>query len=68
RYLEPKQGEKVNALILHRGPQRVSLLLTDCLLDIDLPPNPSFHINAGDTVKVRLARVNAQDNLLRVEW
>lgn len=68
RYLEQKQGEKVNALVLHRGPQRISLLLTDCLFDIDLPPNPGYPVNPGDVVKVRLARVNALDNLLRLEW
>ena len=68
RYLEPRQGEKVNALVLNRGPQRISLLLTDCLFDVDLPPNPAFPVNPGDTVKIRLARVNALDNVLRVEW
>jgi exoribonuclease-2 len=68
RYLEPRQGEKVNALVLHRGPQRISLLLTDCLFDVDLPPNPAFPVNPGDTVKIRIARVNALDNVLRLEW
>jgi exoribonuclease-2 len=68
RYLEPKQGEKVNALVLHRGPQRISLLLTDCLFDVDLPPNPAFPVNPGDMVKIRIARVNALDNVLRLEW
>ena len=68
RYLEPRQGEKVNALVVYRGPQRISLLLTDCLFDVDLPPNPAFPVNPGDTVKIRLARVNALDNVLRVEW
>ena len=68
RYLEPRQGEKVNALVLNRGPQRISLMLTDCLFDVDLPPNPAFPVNPGDTVKIRLARVNALDNVLRLEW
>lgn len=68
RYLEPRQGEKISALVLHRGPQRISLMLTDCLFDVDLPPNPAFPVNPGDTVKIRLARVNALDNVLRLEW
>jgi exoribonuclease-2 len=68
RYLEPRQGERVSALVLQRGPQRVALLLSDCLFDVDLPPNPAFPVHAGDTVKVRLARVNALDNVLRLEW
>lgn len=68
RYLEPRQGEKVSALVVHRGPQRISLLLSDCLFDIDLPPNPTFPVNPGDVVKIRIARVNALDNVLRLEW
>jgi len=68
RYLEQKIGEKINALVINRGPKRINLLLVDCLLDIDLPPNPTFPVDPGDTVRVNIARVNALDNVLRVEW
>ncbi len=68
RYLTQKVGEKVNALVINRGPKRINLLLTDCLLDIDLPPNPAFPVDLGDTVRVKIARVNVLDNILRVEW
>ena len=68
RYFEQKQSEKVKALVINRGPKRINLLLTDCLFDIDLPPNPAFPVEPGDTVKVKIARVNALDNILRVEW
>ncbi|GAB4338678.1 MAG: ribonuclease R [Desulfobulbaceae bacterium] len=68
RYLEQKSGERVNALVVNRGPKRINLLLTDCLFDIDLPPNPAFPVDVGDTVRVKIGRVNALDNTLRVEW
>jgi len=68
RYLEPMQGKTLPALVVGQGPRRVNLLLLDCLFDIDLPPNPAFPVDPGDTVRVRLARVNPLDNVLRVEW
>lgn len=68
RYLEPMQGKTLPALVVGQGPRRVNLLLTDCLFDVDLPVNPSFPVEPGDTVRIRLARVNPLDNVLRVEW
>jgi len=68
RYLEPQQGDKMQALVVGQGPKRVNLLLTDCFFDIDLPINPAFPVEPGDTVRVQLARVHALDNILRVEW
>ena len=68
RYLEGQVGNMVSALVVSHGPKRINLILLDCLFDIDLPPNPAFPVEPGDTVKVRIARVNALDNTLRVEW
>jgi len=68
RYLEGQVGNMVSALVVSHGPKRINLILLDCLFDIDLPPNPSFPVEPGDTVKVRIARTNALDNTLRVEW
>ncbi len=68
RYLEAQIGQRVNALVVSQGPRRINLLLTDCLFDIDLPPNPAFPVEPGDTVRVKIARVSPLDNMLRVEW
>ncbi|WP_028318155.1 ribonuclease catalytic domain-containing protein [Desulfobulbus elongatus] len=68
RYLAPKEGQRANALVVGVGPKRVNLLLCDCLFDVDLPPNPSFPVDPGDIVRIRLARVRPLDNLLRIEW
>lgn len=68
RYLAPKEGQRVNALVVGSGPKRVNLLLCDCLFDVDLPPNPAFPVEPGDTVRIQLVRVRPLDNILRVEW
>ena len=68
RYLESRQGEKISGLITGSGPKRVNLLLSDCLLDIDMPPNPSYPVEPGNEVQVRITKVNALDNLLKIEW
>lgn len=68
RYLEKFSGSRVKAMVVNRGPKRLNLLLSDCLFDIDLPPNPAFKVEPGDEVMVRLGRVSALDNTLRVEW
>lgn len=68
RYLAPKEGQRVNALVVGVGPKRINLLLCDCLFDVDLPPNPIFPVEPGDTVRIRLTRVRPLDNILRVDW
>ncbi len=68
RYLEAQEGRTANALVVSQGHSRINLLLTDCLLDINLPPNPAFATEPGDSVRVKIVRVNALDNILRVEW
>ena len=68
RYLEDLVGKRVSALVVSHGPKRVNLLLMDCLFDIDLPANPSFPVDPGDTVKVRISKVSALENVLRVDW
>ena len=45
KYLEARKGASMNALILDANPKRVFLLLTDILLDIDIPaPQVRFPI------------------------
>ncbi len=68
RYLEERVGTMLSALVVNHGPKRINALLLDCFFDVDLPPNPAFPVEPGDTVKVRIAKANALDNSLRVEW
>ncbi len=68
RYLETKVGGTVNGLVVNLGPKRTTLLLMECLFHVDLPPNPSLMPEPGDSVRVKIVRSNAIDNILRVEW
>lgn len=68
KYLAPKAGSRVNALILNKGPRRVNVVLVDCLLETDLPPSQGVAAKPGDIVPVCLARVKPLDNVLRLEW
>jgi exoribonuclease-2 len=68
KYLEPKLGNRLQALMVNKGPRRVNLALLDCLLDVDMPPSQGISARPGDKVSIRLAKVDALDNVLRFEW
>jgi exoribonuclease-2 len=68
RYLEQKAGSRVEALLVNKGPKRINLTLLDCLLDADMPPSQAVSGKAGGVVSVRVAKVDALDNVLRLEW
>jgi len=68
KYLEARRGSSMPALVLESTPRRIFLLLTDILMDIDLPA-PSGPMPApGSTVQVTVAKVDALDNSVRFEW
>ncbi|WP_417908736.1 ribonuclease catalytic domain-containing protein [Candidatus Electronema sp. PJ] len=68
RWLEDQVGNTLPALVVNSGPLRVNALLLDCLFDIDLPVHPSLQTEPGDEIRVRIAKVDALENTLRVEW
>ncbi|MBU4034134.1 MAG: exoribonuclease II, partial [Proteobacteria bacterium] len=68
RFLEQKAGARVQALLVNKGPKRINLVLLDCLMDADMPPSQAVSAKPGDVVSVRLAKVDALDNILRLEW
>jgi exoribonuclease-2 len=68
KYLQAKSGERLPALVIDSGPKRIHIFLEEFLLDADLPLNQAFKVSAGDTVLVRLAKVDPLSNILRIEW
>lgn len=68
KYLEDRKGNYFDALVIESGPKRVNLVLTDILLDIDLPATLIPKPEPGSTVKVRIAKVDAIDNVVRFDW
>lgn len=68
RYLEPRVGERLEALVIDRGPRRVNVVLTEILMEADLPVNSGVRAEPGEKVMVRVARVKPLEDLLRLEW
>lgn len=68
RYLEPREGERLEAMMINKGPKRVSVVLCDCLLEGELPPSQGVRERPGEMVHVRLAKVQPLDSILRLEW
>jgi exoribonuclease-2 len=68
KYLAERQGQYINALVIQAGPKRTNLILTDILMDIDLPSPGGRNIAPNTTVKVRVAKSDPYDNVVRFEW
>jgi exoribonuclease-2 len=68
KYLAERQGQYINALLIQAGPKRTNLILTDILMDIDLPSPGGRNIAPNTTVKVRVAKSDPYDNVVRFEW
>ena len=68
KYLADRQGQSLDALVIQVGPKRVNLLLTDILMDIDLPPAGGKNLSPNKTVKVLVAKADPLDNVVRFEW
>lgn len=67
-YLAEREGQCVNGLVIQVGPKRVSLLLTDILMDIDLPVPGGRSISSNTVVSVRVVKANPLDNVARFDW
>jgi exoribonuclease-2 len=68
KYLEDRKGSYLDALVIESGPKRINLVLTDILMDIDLPATNIPKPVPGSLVKARVAKVDAIDNVVRFEW
>lgn len=68
RYLQPLVGERVEAMIIDRGKKRVNVILTDIMMDADLPLSQGVSAEPGSIVKVKIEQVKPLDDLLRLAW
>lgn len=66
--MEVGQGSLLDALVLDIQPRRVQVVLTDVLLEGELPRNQGAGVSPGDMIKVKLAKVSPLDNSFRLEW
>lgn len=67
KYLADRQGQYLDALVIQSGSKRVNLLLTDILMDIDLPA-PGRNLEPGAMVKVRVVKSEPLDSNVRFDW
>ncbi|MDK9707669.1 MAG: RNB domain-containing ribonuclease [Desulforhopalus sp.] len=68
KYLADRQGQYVDALVIQTNPKRINLLLTDILMDIDLPPPGGKAVSPNMCVKVLIVKSDPLDNVLRLDW
>jgi exoribonuclease II len=68
KYLADRQGQHIDALVIQVGPKRINLLLTDILMDIDLPPPGGKSISPNMQVKVHIVKSDPLDNVIRFDW
>ncbi len=68
KYLAERQGQAIDALVIHVGPKRTNLLLTDILMDIDLPTLGGEAKQSGSVIKVKVIKSDPLDNFIRFDW
>jgi exoribonuclease-2 len=67
KYLEAHVGQETIAMVLDRFQNRIVLLLTDYLLETTLPQNIGPPAGPGEEVFVKIKKVNAREDFIRVE-
>jgi len=68
KYLADRIGHKIDALVIQVGPKRTNLVLTDLLMDIDMPTPVHMSISPGDTIKVRITQADPLNNVAKFDW
>ena len=68
KYLEERKNSYMEALVIESGPKRVNLLLTDILMDIDLPASRVPPPEPGSLLQVRPVKIEPLDNSMRFDW
>jgi exoribonuclease-2 len=68
KYLADRQGQYLDAMVIQVGQKRINLLLTDILMDIDLPPTGAKALVPNKMVKVQVLKADPLDNTVRFAW
>jgi len=64
KYLEQRVGQKMEAIVLVRRRHSYQILLTDYMLECDLPITGFFDLKPEDLIQVTLQKVNARKDLI----
>lgn len=66
KYLQQKVGERTEAIVLRRKRNAYLILLTEYMLECDLPVSNGIDLKAEDLVSVKIQQVNARGGLISV--
>jgi exoribonuclease II len=66
KHLSGRIGQKLEALVLDKTPHRYRLMLPDILLELFMTAPATVKLSPGDTVLVRLDRVNPREDQIKV--
>jgi exoribonuclease-2 len=68
KYLSDRIGHYLEAIVIQTGPKRINLILVDLLMDFDMPPPGHMSLSAGQTTRVRVAKADPLDNVVKFDW
>lgn len=66
KHLSSRVGQRLEALVLESMPHRYRLMLPDILLELFMASPATVKLSPGDTVLVRLDRVNPREDQIKV--
>lgn len=66
KYLEDRAGTKENAIVLTRRRKTYQLLLTEYMIEVDLPVSGGINLKPEDVVRVTLQNVDARKDIVTV--
>ena len=66
KYLENQIGQKEEAIVLNRARRNYQILLTQYMLECDLPISGGIELKPEDLIQVTVQRVNARKDVIQV--
>ena len=66
KYLENQIGQKEEAIVLHKARRKYQILLTQYMLECDLPISSGIELKPEDLIQVTIQRVNARQDVIQV--
>ena len=66
KYLESQIGQKEEAVVLHKTRRNYQILLTEYMLECDLPVTSGLELKPEDLIQVTVQRVSARKDVLQV--
>jgi exoribonuclease-2 len=68
KHMEKRKDATLDAWILETGLNRLLAVLSDYLLPVELPVIPGQGYSWDQQIKVRIKKVNARENILKMDW